>query len=831
MKLKKIKIVNFGQFSNVTFDLSSPKLNVFYGTNEAGKSTVVAFIKQIMFGFHLKKQSSAFFEDYTPLARVSPMGGSLFFENDRGDHFELERLYAGGKGLKGGTLTVKLNEQIVPESVFFEEIKNIDGDFYADSFIFNQDMLAKVEKIQQTDLLERIYYLGASNSDQLIDLRDDFAKKASEIFKKMGSNPPLNVLFNKLKDQRIKVDEAENEFNDYRTLSEQEKTQASALEEQERALQKLQSEQEQLRQLQNQVPNYRKLIELEQEVEQVKFDPEKYQAAQRLDLEGKNLQKEQSELEQQLANFSSNDENQNPLKLLVQKKPEILQWRAEDRDCQQDFQQVSQQQEQLLTLNPDLHQITNLTQADIIQLQNDFEKLPAFEDNTSSSENAVGKYAAIGSGLIIVIGIILLVASSPLIGGLVMLIGLVGACWGIGKQKQEKRVLNQQAKQAKLIKEQRITFSHKYGLNPDQLDLHSLVNEWRQYQMLEQKKQNDLQHERELNEQLAKIAMKISATLDRSIEPSFEAVIASLDELENRLANSQHIADQRIDLQKRLAKTQAELHDLNLRLKTAFAQAQVQDMAEYQVLQAKSIRQAELKTKISLLKDNLGENLAEIKQLQESDQLAKKLETVQIKITQKQKVIKELQTEDAEIKVKMTNLANSNAVFAAKQELANTETEFRNLSIEYLANLAASKWISRALDLASNERFPKMLKTAKEYLRLLTNNRYNSLNIDKKLTVTRFDGKKIKVQYLSRGTSEQLYFALKLAFVEQIKDQINLPILIDDSFVNFDDQRVNQIKQLLGQVSENNQVLIFTAQAGLVEKLQLKPLTFTKGTE
>ena len=478
-----------------------------------------------------------------------------------------------------------------------------------------------------------------------------------------------------------------------------------------------------------------------------------------------------------------------------------------------------------------MHQITNLTQVDIIQLQNDFEKLPASEDNTSSSENAVGKYATIGSGLIFVIGIILLVASSPLIGGFVMLIGLVGACWGIGKQKQEKRVLIQQAKQAKLIKEQRITFSHKYGLNPDQLDLHSLVNEWRQYQMLEQKKQNDLQHERELNEQLAKIAMKISATLDRSIEPSFEAVIASLDELENRLANSRHIADQRIDLQKRLAKTQAKLHDLNLRLKTAFAQAQVQDMAEYQVLQAKSTRQAELKTKISLLKDNLGENLAEIKQLQESDQLAKKLETVQIKIDQKQEVIKELQTKDAEIKVKMTNLANSNAVFAAKQELANTETEFRNLSIEYLANLAVSKWISRALDLASNERFPKMLKTAKEYLRLLTNNRYNSLNIDKKLTVTRFDGKKIKVQYLSRGTSEQLYFALKLAFVEQIKDQINLPILIDDSFVNFDDQRVNQIKQLLGQVSENNQVLIFTAQAGLVEKLQLKPLTFTKGTE
>lgn len=47
------------------------------------------------------------------------------------------------------------------------------------------------------------------------------------------------------------------------------------------------------------------------------------------------------------------------------------------------------------------------------------------------------------------------------------------------------------------------------------------------------------------------------------------------------------------------------------------------------------------------------------------------------------------------------------------------------------------------------------------------------------------------MQYLSRGTSEQLYFALKLAFIQQIRDEINLPILIDDSFVNFDDHRVD----------------------------------------
>ena len=74
MNLRKIKIVNFGKFSNQEFDLATDQLAVFFGENEAGKSTLVAFIKQILFGFYLKNNSSSFFEDYAPLDNVSPMG-------------------------------------------------------------------------------------------------------------------------------------------------------------------------------------------------------------------------------------------------------------------------------------------------------------------------------------------------------------------------------------------------------------------------------------------------------------------------------------------------------------------------------------------------------------------------------------------------------------------------------------------------------------------------------------------------------------------------------------------------------------------------------------
>ena len=64
MRLKQIKMRNFGQFSQQTFTLPEGNLDVFFGPNEAGKSTTVAFIKQVMFGFNLKNIASSFFEDY-----------------------------------------------------------------------------------------------------------------------------------------------------------------------------------------------------------------------------------------------------------------------------------------------------------------------------------------------------------------------------------------------------------------------------------------------------------------------------------------------------------------------------------------------------------------------------------------------------------------------------------------------------------------------------------------------------------------------------------------------------------------------------------------------
>lgn len=829
MRLKQIKIINFGQFSNKTFDLPSDQINVFFGANEAGKSTTVAFIKQILFGFHLRSNSSPFFEDYTPLAHVSPMGGNLVFTAADGE-YELERLYAKGDKTKKGILTVKKDGQVVPESVFFDQIQNIDGSFYADSFIFNQEMLGQVNSLSQEDLLERIYYLGAADSSKLLEMRDDFAKEAGKLFKKTGKKPEVNRLLKEMTDQRDKLAQTKNEFNDYEQLHQDFVQKRAALNRQKQDLAVLQKQEQDLHDLQKEMGNYQTLLDLQKQVKDVDFNGQNYQKAQDIMAQGRNLQKTIQSVEAQLQDLGENDQSDFTLeKKLIQQKPQLLQWQAEYRNCLQKADQLKQEKEQLLALTPELKNLLKLTPEQIEQMQADYQALPGAVNEPAYVTTNDKLWYVIGA-VLAALGVVLLVALGT-VGVIALITGLIFLAAGYLKNsnqnKQNAAVLEKQ----KLVAQKRQAFQTKYGLNPDTLNLNSLLTNLNQYQIKKNAAQTNNKQVTVLNQNVAQLASNVQNALKQPIDNDFSQVLNGLDELETQISEKQELFQRKSSLTASLKQDKQDLKELGLKLQALFAQANVENMAGYDQLYQDSLNQAKLKTQIAALKESLGDDLQQLQMQTNSTELADKLTALTEQISTKNAEINELQSQVAQLQVQLDNLADSTAVFKAKQDLANTETNFVQSSKEYLANLFAARWISRSLDLASNERFPKMLKEAQEYLALLTGGRYVGINLDKKLTVVRSDGKKREVKYLSRGTAEQLYFALKLAFIEQIKDEINLSILIDDSFVNFDDQRVSYIDQLLQKISENNQVLIFTAQKNLVDQLGIEPLTFTKGTQ
>lgn len=91
MIIREVNIKSFGKLQNRTFTFSDG-INVIYGENEAGKSTLQQFIKAMLFGLD-KKRGRALedeYQKYEPWDSPAHFAGSLVFETG-GQKFLLER--------------------------------------------------------------------------------------------------------------------------------------------------------------------------------------------------------------------------------------------------------------------------------------------------------------------------------------------------------------------------------------------------------------------------------------------------------------------------------------------------------------------------------------------------------------------------------------------------------------------------------------------------------------------------------------------------------------------------------------------------------------------
>ena len=810
MKLTQIKIIHFGKLNDVTFNLNKD-LTIFLGANEAGKSTTVAFVKQVLFGFHLRTNKSPFFENYQPLDHVSPMGGSLTFEDTDGT-FLLSRLYAKGDPKKG-VLKVSLNDQEVPENVFFDRIQNIDGSFYTDSFIFNQDMLREVNGLSQAELMEQIYFLGASQSHKLLDLRDEFSSNAQKLFKKSGRKPIVNQLINQIEEQKEVLAQTNSELNDYRELEEKLTREKEKLKKIQSELVELNKEDQKFSLLMQKLTNFKQYQQLREEVQPVSFSKESYERAQAIQNKISDLTADIKNLETQLDEIKNSSElsNKDKIQVLVDHKAEVLHWESESKDLQRQIETTKKDLESYEQFQPEAVKLSKLSSETRTKIKDDYQ---ALKNQKQENNNLPG----ILSLILLVAGLFSAIAINNLF---VRFLGIMMALGGLGLF-----VWTKQTNTKKSQKDQE--FIEKYGLDPNVIDLNSL---WNEVVQIESKKQTLGQLDQEqvsLNEKIQAFVQELYPFTQRNIQ-TFSDIVNQLNSLQKVIdqnnLSKQHLNDVAVHLQEKknqLAKNKIDLSNL-------FAASKVTDFAQFSKLKQQAEVQEQLKLKMEALQNDLQADLVQLEEItKDPNKLTENKEQIEKQISQKQVQINDLHAENAKLENQMHVLANSDKYFAEKQKLTDLETSLSENVKEYLANLLTSNWIARGLDLASNERFPKMLEDAKKYFNLLTGGRYVDIQLDKKLKVKREDGKKFDVEYLSRGTSEQLYFALKLAFVEQVADKIALPILIDDAFVNFDAQRTNYIVKLLEELAKKTQVLIFTARQDLVSSLELEPIRIEK---
>lgn len=99
MKIEKIVIDGFGKLKNTEYTFSDG-INLIYGKNESGKSTICEFILSMLYGLPNKGKQThddlAAREMFKPWDTES-FGGSLYFTDDNGKHFVIERSFKATK--------------------------------------------------------------------------------------------------------------------------------------------------------------------------------------------------------------------------------------------------------------------------------------------------------------------------------------------------------------------------------------------------------------------------------------------------------------------------------------------------------------------------------------------------------------------------------------------------------------------------------------------------------------------------------------------------------------------------------------------------------------
>lgn len=98
-----------------------------------------------------------------------------------------------------------------------------------------------------------------------------------------------------------------------------------------------------------------------------------------------------------------------------------------------------------------------------------------------------------------------------------------------------------------------------------------------------------------------------------------------------------------------------------------------------------------------------------------------------------------------------------------------------------------------------------------EILKEITDGAYTQVQMDGNMCVgVHANERYVPLEQLSRGTIWQVYFAYRMAAGELLMEEEVLPILLDDAFVMYDEERLKQVLKWLSK--REQQVLLFTCQ-------------------
>ncbi|MCE5321972.1 AAA family ATPase [bacterium] len=210
MKITELFISGFGMLSKVRIEGLSCGLNIFVGDNEAGKSTLLAFIRAVFFGFETAQSRE---NQYKPVADVE-QGGIIKLHLD---HSGLDYIIKRGPGRAQGIVEVTMPDGSKgSEEVVSQLLPGVTKDLHRNVFAFS---LNELQKLDSQDVRSRIYSYGAGAGDiSAIDVEKQIDSEMSALFSPRTAKRKINTLLAEISSCNSHIKELSTLSTDYDSL-------------------------------------------------------------------------------------------------------------------------------------------------------------------------------------------------------------------------------------------------------------------------------------------------------------------------------------------------------------------------------------------------------------------------------------------------------------------------------------------------------------------------------------------------------------------------------------------------------------------------------------
>lgn len=216
MKIKHLKINGFGKLKQKELNLNNG-INIIYGKNEAGKSSLLKFISCMFYGASKNKNGRDIsdFEKFKPW-KTEEFSGKIEYELDSGESFEVYREFKKKNPTVYNSEKEDISKTFKEDKTkgidFFTEQTGIDEETYFNTAITEQDAVA-LNKANQISIIQKISNLVSSGDDNV-----SYKKSLAQINKlqteKVGTDrtvlKPINIVNARIKELSIKKEKLED---------------------------------------------------------------------------------------------------------------------------------------------------------------------------------------------------------------------------------------------------------------------------------------------------------------------------------------------------------------------------------------------------------------------------------------------------------------------------------------------------------------------------------------------------------------------------------------------------------------------------------------------